>query len=75
MSKRLPVVRPKEAIGALEKAGWYTHHQRGSHVSMHKEGFPGLVIVPLHSGYLPKGTLHAIIEDTGLNIEQFLELL
>ena len=75
MSKRLPVVKPKEAIGALEKAGWYVHHQRGSHVSMHKEGVSDLVIIPLHSGDLPKGTLRAIIEDAGLSIEQFLELL
>ena len=75
MSKGLPVVKPKEVIGALEKAGWYVHRQKGSHVSMHKEGVPDLVIIPLHSGDLPKGTLRAIIEDAGLSIEQFLELL
>lgn len=40
-----------------------------------KEGVPDLVIIPLHTGDLPKGTLHAILEDAGLNIEQFLELL
>jgi predicted RNA binding protein YcfA (HicA-like mRNA interferase family) len=75
VSKRLPAVKPKEVIGALEKAGWRVHRQRGSHVSMHKEGVPELVIIPLHSGDLPKGTLRAIIEDAGLSIEQFLELL
>ena len=42
---------------------------------MHKEGVSDLVIIPLHSGDLPKGTLRAIIEDAGLSIEQFLELL
>lgn len=71
----LPAVKPKEAIGALEKAGWHVHRQRGSHVAMHKEGVPNLVIIPLHTGDLPKGTLHAILEDAGLNIEQFVELL
>lgn len=75
MSKRLPAVKPKEAIRALEKAGWHVHRQRGSHVAMHKEGVPDLVIIPLHTRDLPKGTLHAILEDAGLNIEQFLELL
>ena len=75
MSKRLPAVKPKEAITALEKAGWRVHRQKGSHVSMHKEGVPHLVVIPLHTGDLPKGTLHAILEDAGLSVEQFLELL
>ncbi len=42
---------------------------------MHKEGVPHLVVIPLHTGDLPKGTLHAILEDAGLSVEQFLELL
>ena len=75
MSKRLPAVKPREAIRALEKAGWRIHRQKGSHVSMHKEGVPNLVVIPLHTGDLPKGTLHAILDDAGLTVEQFLELL
>ena len=75
MSKRLPAVKPKEAITALEKAGWRVHRQKGRHVSMHKESVPHLVVIPLHTGDLPKGTLHAILEDAGLSVEQFLELL
>jgi predicted RNA binding protein YcfA (HicA-like mRNA interferase family) len=42
---------------------------------MHKEGVVNLVVIPLHTRDLPKGTLHAILEDAGLTIEQFLELL
>ena len=75
MSKRLPAVKPREAIKALEKAGWRIHRQKGSHVSMHKEGVVNLVVIPLHTRDLPKGTLHAILDDAGLTIEQFLELL
>jgi predicted RNA binding protein YcfA (HicA-like mRNA interferase family) len=75
MSKRLPAVKPREAIRALEKAGWRIHRQKGSHVSMHKEGVPNLVVIPLHTKDLPKGTLGAILEDAGLTVEQFLELL
>jgi len=75
MTKKLSAVKPKEAIRALEKAGWRVHRQRGSHVSKHKEGVPELVVIPLHTGDLPKGTLGAILEDAGLSIEQFLELL
>lgn len=75
MSKRLPAVKPREAIRALEKAGWSIHRQKGSHVSMHKEGTANLVVIPLHTRDLPKGTLHAILDDAGLTVEQFSGLL
>ena len=75
MSKKLPAVKPKEVVRALEKVGWQVHRQRGSHVSMHKKDISNLVVVPLHTRDLPKGTLHGILEDAELTIEQFLELL
>ena len=31
MSQRLPVVRPKAVIRALERAGFFIHHTSGSH--------------------------------------------
>jgi len=75
MTKKLPAIKPREDIRALEKAGWEVHRQKGSHVSMHKEGTLNLVVIPLHTRDLPKGTLHGILEDAGLTIEEFLELL
>ena len=75
MSRRLPAVKPKEALRALEKAGWRVHRQKGSHVSMHKEGVFNLVTIPMHTKDLQKGTLHGIIEDAGLTVEEFMELL
>ena len=42
---------------------------------MHKEGVPNIVVVPLHTRALPKDTLHGILEDAGLTIEEFLKLL
>ncbi len=75
MSKKLPAVKPKEVIRALEKVGWQVHRQKGSHVSMHKEGISNLVVIPLHTRDLPKGTLHGILDDVGLTVQQFLELL
>ena len=75
MGQKLPVVKPRKAIKALKKAGWQVHRQKGSHISMHKEGTHNLVVIPLHSRDLPKGTLHSILEDAGLSVEQFLALL
>jgi predicted RNA binding protein YcfA (HicA-like mRNA interferase family) len=75
MTQRLPALRPHQVLRALEKAGWQVHRQRGSHVSMHKEGVPFLITVPLHRRDLPRGTLRDIIKDAGLTVEELLELL
>ena len=75
MTKRLPSVRPQEVVRALERAGWQVARQKGSHLSLKKEGVAFLVTVPLHRRELPRGTLRAIVEDAGLSVEEFLELL
>jgi predicted RNA binding protein YcfA (HicA-like mRNA interferase family) len=74
MTERLPVVRAAEIIAALQKAGWTVHRQRGSHLALRKTG-QQLVIVPTHTGDMPKGTLRGIISDAGLSVEQFVSLL
>lgn len=72
MSSRLPALRPAEVVRAMEKAGWYVHRQKGGHLIMHKEGFSNLLVIPIHNRDLPRGTLHGIIIDAGLTIEEFL---
>jgi predicted RNA binding protein YcfA (HicA-like mRNA interferase family) len=62
-------------VRTLEKAGWYVHRQKGSHLVMHKAGSSNLLVIPIHSRDLPKGTLHSIVRDAGLTIEEFIELL
>lgn len=34
MSDRLPVLKAKEVVRILERAGFYIHHQRGSHARL-----------------------------------------
>jgi predicted RNA binding protein YcfA (HicA-like mRNA interferase family) len=75
MTQRLPALRPQQVIRALERAGWQVHRQRGSHVSMHKQGVAFVITVPLHRRDLPRGALRDIIKDAGLTVEEFLELL
>ena len=36
--ERLPALRPKEVIKALERGGFFIHHQTGSHVAMRHTG-------------------------------------
>jgi predicted RNA binding protein YcfA (HicA-like mRNA interferase family) len=72
---RLPVVSGEQVIKALKRAGFYAHHQKGSHVTLRKEEQPQVrVVVPLHR-VVKKGTLRSIIRDAGLTVEEFVELL
>jgi predicted RNA binding protein YcfA (HicA-like mRNA interferase family) len=75
MTQRLPALRPQQVIRALERGGWQVHRQRGSHVSMHKQGVAFLITVPLHRADMPRGTLRDIISDAGLTVGEFLELV
>lgn len=75
MSPRLPVVRPREVVRALERAGWQVQRQRGSHLSMKKEGSRSVITVPMHSRDVPRGTLSGILEDAELSVEEFVDLM
>jgi len=72
MSK-LPALRGRDVIRALEKAGFMEHRQRGSHKIFKKGDLR--VTVPVHSRDLKKGTVHSIIEQAGLTVEEFMEFL
>jgi len=71
---RLPVLRSRQLIAALKKAGFEAHHQTGSHLAL---VIPDgrRVIVPIHAQDLPRGTVSAIIRQAGLTEEQFRALL
>ncbi len=73
MSK-LPIISGNEAIKALEKAGFVTKRQKGSHVTMRRDRPFAQVIVPKHKE-LDRGTLKAIIRGAGLAIDEFVALL
>ena len=70
---KLPRVSGEKVVKALVKAGWSVERQGGSHVVLYKEGV-GIVVVPLHRE-LDRGTLRAIITQSGMSVREFLELL
>lgn len=70
---RLPVLRPRRVIRALESAGFHHVRQRGSHVQLKKGNL--LVTVPMHSGDLKPGTLRSIIRQARMSVPEFLALL
>ena len=71
---RLPQVSGRECIRALETAGFYRKHQKGSHVVMRRDEPFAQTVVPNHRE-LHRGTLREIINQADLTVAEFLELL
>ncbi len=59
---------------ALEKVGYYVKRQVGSHIILRRDNPFSQIVVPDHKE-LDRGTLRAIIRETGLSVESFKELL
>lgn len=59
-------MKVKELLKLLKDDGWQEKDQKGSHLQLTNPGKPGKVTVPIHSGDIPKGTLHAILKQAGL---------
>ena len=74
---KLPVLKPKQVVAALVRAGFYVHHQRGSHARLLHRTRPELrVTVPIHNKDLPPSFLrHRILKQAALSEEEFLRLL
>jgi predicted RNA binding protein YcfA (HicA-like mRNA interferase family) len=76
MGEKLPSVKPKEVIRALQRAGFFVHHTSGSHYILKHPSKPELrVTVAYHNKDLKRKTLASIIEQSGLSIEEFRQLL
>ncbi|MDG6976118.1 MAG: type II toxin-antitoxin system HicA family toxin [Nitrososphaerota archaeon] len=72
---RLPVISGIRCVRVLSKVGFEVDHQTGSHIIMRQKEEPHRrVTVPRHTE-LAKGTLKAIIRDSGLTVEEFASLL
>lgn len=70
----LPRISGRECVKALSKAGFYLKRQEGSHMVLRRDDPFGQVVVPDHKE-LDRGTLRAIIRQSGLSIDEFMKLL
>ena len=67
MSRKLP---------ALRRAGFTVERIKGSHHHLLNAESPSLrVVVPVHRGDLPAGTVNAILRQAGLSQHDLLDLL
>jgi predicted RNA binding protein YcfA (HicA-like mRNA interferase family) len=76
MNQRLPALKAKEVIRALERAGFVVSRTSGSHCRLvHSTDPARKITVPVHSADLKRGTLRGIIAQAGLTVAEFLDLL
>lgn len=77
MNQRLPSLKAKEVIRALERAGFAPSRTSGSHCRLiHSSNPARKVTIPVHgSSGLKRGTLRGIISQAGLTVAEFLALL
>jgi predicted RNA binding protein YcfA (HicA-like mRNA interferase family) len=73
---KLPSVSGERVVRALRRAGFIELRQKGSHRSLEKRTSDRVfkTVVPMH-GELARGTLSDILKQSGLSVEEFLELL
>ena len=72
---KIPVIKPKDLIKALKKAGFVTDHISGSHYIMYNEDKTLRASVPYHNKPLKRKTLTSILKDAQISTEQIKELL
>ena len=73
MSK-LPRISGRECVRALEKAGFFIRRQEGSHIILRRNEPFAQLVVPDHKE-LDRGTLRAIIRQSGLTVEAVVSFL
>lgn len=73
MSK-LPRLSGREVVAALKKVGFQEKRQHGSHIILRRDNPFAQTVVPDHRE-LDRGTLRAILRQSGLSVEGFNELL
>ena len=72
---RLPRLSGHEVVKSLQQTGYEFDRQRGSHIILRQVTAPyRRIVIPDHKE-VAKGTLRAIIRETGLTVEEFLNLL
>ncbi len=72
----LPVLKSKEVLKALLRAGFYIHHQTGSHARLFHRSRKNLkVTVTVHSRDMPVDTLKRILKQAGIEKDALMKLL
>ncbi len=72
---KLPSISGMRVVKTLSKIGYEIDHQTGSHIILRQKEYPHRrLTIPNHKE-MAKGTLRGIIKQSGLTVENFIELL
>ena len=66
---KLPVLTPRKILKILREHGFVEDHQTGSHLVLYHHVSKCRVVVPIHSGDIPKGTLKSILRGADITLE------
>lgn len=69
---KLPQIRPRDLVKFFQKEGFVVTRQRGSHMRLaHEDGRK--MTIAIHTKPIATGTLSAILRQTQMSRENFLE--
>lgn len=69
---KLPVLKPKQVLKKFENLGFIIDRQSGSHLILYHPKTKKRAVIPIHLTDLKKGTLSAILRESGVSKEDFL---
>lgn len=73
---RLPRITGKDILSAFTRHGYRLIHLRGSHHYLEPPDGQGLITIPVHAGKIVKpGVLKNILEQAGISVQDFIEML
>ncbi|MFZ3215521.1 MAG: type II toxin-antitoxin system HicA family toxin [Candidatus Acidiferrales bacterium] len=73
---KLPRITSRKLLQVLFRAGFYIHHQTGSHANLrHRTKTQLHLVVPRHSGDLAPKTLKSIIIQADMTVDEFVLLM
>ena len=72
---KLPVLSGRQVVAAFGKLGYVFDDQHGSHIILRRKDRPHRRLsIPDHKE-IAKGTLRTLIRESGLTVEEFLNLV
>ena len=72
---KLPIISGKELVKLFSKLGYSPDHQTGSHIILREVKEPHRRLTIPNHREIAKGTLLAIIKQSGLTRDEFMKLL
>lgn len=69
---KLPVLKAKQVLQKFKKLGFVLDRQSGSHLILYRHKDKKRAVIPIHLKDIKKGTLLAILRESGINKDEFL---